>query len=285
MDEQSQRLFAPAPRDGIVEIVDVRSGRLWHSLKIPNPTAALYVPEFKQLYLTSGQSVYIYDGKSFDTVGHLDLQTRLDQLRFDPPSRRLYVGCMGQDGGTAIAVIAIPEGKLQWKIALPDSPQGIAVERNGVHIFASLPDLNSIAVIDRRQRKVIANWTLGDAHANFPISLDQSGHRLFVACRSPAEMLVLDSRTGRPIARVPCVGDADDMWYDASGKCIYITGGEGFVSIIQQQTADRYRLLQQVATAPGAATSVLSRKLNSLFVSVPRRENQPSEILVYETAH
>lgn len=280
VDAGDQRLFAPAPTNKTLEIVDLRSGKPWRSLKGERPTAALYAPEFGQLYLTSGQSVYIYNRKTLDAVARVDLHTRLDQLRYDARPRELYVGCM-TEGKTGVAVIAIPEGKLLGKVPLPTSPQGIAVEKNGRRIFANLPALSSIAVIDRRERKVLEMWSLHRAQDNFPMALVEKDHRLFVTCRTPAEMLVLDTQSGRIIARVPCVRDADDMWYDEARKRIYVSGGEGFVSVIKQQGTDRYRILNRIATTRDAATSIFSGELNSLFVGVPRTGNEPAEILVY----
>lgn len=280
VDAETRRLFAPAPTNKTLEIVDLGSGKPLRSLKGERPTAALYAPEFDQLYLSSGQNVYIYNTTSFKTISRIDLHTRLDQLRYDARAKVLYVGCM-TEGKTGIAVISIPEGKLLGEIPLPASPQGIAVDTNGTRIFVNLPDLNSVAVLDAKERKPIATWALAGAGDNTPMALDEKDHRLFIACREPAVMLVLDTQSGRIIARVPCVGDADDMWYDPAHKHIYVTGGAGFISVVEQQDVNRYRLLESAPTARGAATSIFSAGLAALYVGVPRREKEPAEIRVY----
>ena len=281
VDGEHQRLFAAAPTNKTLEIVDLKSGKPWRSLEGERPAAARYAPEFNQLYVSSGENLYMYDGSSFGLFVRIDLQSRLDELEYSARAMELYVGCM-TTSKTGIAVIAIPEGRLLGKIAFPASPQGIAVEERGGRIFANIPANSSIEVVDRKERKVMATWQLGGSRDNFPMALDETGHRLFVACRRPAEMLALDSESGKIVAHVHCVGDADDMAYDPAHKRIYISGAEGSISVIEQRDADRYRLLEYVTTVPGAATSTFSSQLNSLYVGVPRRDNEAAQIRVFK---
>jgi hypothetical protein len=281
VDAEHQRLFAAAPTNKTLEIVDLKSGKPWRSLEGERPAAARYAPEFNQLYVSSGQNLYLYDGRSFALIGRIDLQSRLDELEYSAREKELYVGCM-TTSKTGIAVIAIPEGRLLGKIAFPASPQGIAVEEGGGRIFANIPETSSIEVVDRKERKIMATWQLAGLRDNFPMALDDADHRLFVACRRPAAMLALDTESGKIVARVRCVSDADDMSYDAARRRIYISGGEGSVSVIEQQDADRYRLLGRVITAPGAATSTFSGELSSLYVGVPGRDNEAAQIRVFK---
>jgi hypothetical protein len=111
VDPERQRLFASAPTNQSLEILDLRGGRVWRSLSGEKAAAARYAPEFDQLYVTRGQSAYIYDDKTFDLVGKVDLQTSVDELHYDAGRKELYVGCMSADAA-GIAVVSIPDGKL-----------------------------------------------------------------------------------------------------------------------------------------------------------------------------
>ena len=281
VDAEHQRLFAAAPTNKTLEIVDLKSGSPWRSLEGERPAAARYAPEFNQLYVSSGQNICIYDGRSFAPIVRINLRSRLDQLEYSAHAKELYVGCM-TTSQTGIAVIAIPEGRLLGKIVFPASPQGIAAEEGGGRIFANIPETSSIEVVDRKERKIVATWQLPGLRDNFPMALDETDHRLFVACRRPAEMLALDTESGKIVARVRCVSDADDMSYDPAHKRLYITGGEGSISVIEQRDADRYRLLGRVTTVPGAATSTFSGQLNFLYVGVPERDNEAAQIRVFK---
>ena len=92
------------------------------------------------------------------------------------------------------------------------------------------------------------------------MALDEADHRLFVVTRRPAQLVVLDSDSGSTVATVPCVNDADDLYYDAGRKRIYVPGGEGLISVIQQADADHYQSLANVPTTVGARTGLWVRK-------------------------
>jgi DNA-binding beta-propeller fold protein YncE len=281
MDAERLRLFAAAPTNKTLEIVDLKAGKSWRSLEGEKPAAVRYAPEFNQLYVSRGQGVSIYDGKTFDLIASIELESNLDELQYDARAKQLYVGCMTL-GKTGIAVIAIPEGKLVGKITLPDKPQGIAVEQNGSRIFANMPSVKQVAVMDRDKRVLLHAWPLGDAEGNTPLGLDEARHRLFVGTRHPAQLVVLDTATGKAVAKIDTNSDADDLFYDPAHKRIYVSCGEGFVDVIQQQDADHYRLIARVPTIAGARTSAFSAALNTFYLGVPRRGDRPAELRVFK---
>jgi len=284
VDAQHKRLFAAATTNKTLEIIDLNSRKPWRSLEGEKPAAARYAPEFNQLYVPRGQSLSIYDGATFALTATVDLQSNLDELQYDARAKQLYVGCM-TGGKTGIAVIEIPEGKLLGLIVLPAKPQGIAVEHNGKRIFANMPTLKQIAVIDREKRALLATWPVEDAQGNTPIALDEARHRLFVASRQPARLIVFDTATGRPNAGVSINSDADDLFYDAAHKRIYISCGEGFIDVIDQLGGDRYHVRSRIPTVVGARTSTFAPELNAFYLGVPRRGADPPEVRVFNVEH
>jgi DNA-binding beta-propeller fold protein YncE len=281
VDAEHQRLFVSAPTNKTLEIVDLSSGKPLRSLKGEKPAAALFAPEFNQLYVTRGQSVVVYDGKTLEVITSIDLQSNLDEMQYDPRAKELYVGCMS-DGKTGIAVIAVPEGRLLGKIALPAKPQGFAVEHDGNRIFANMPTLEQIAVLDRKNRVALQPWSLQDVQGNTPIGLDEARHRIFVGARRPARLVVIDTSTGKPVAGVDINSDTDDLFYDPNRRRIYVSCGEGFIDVVQQLEGDHYQLLARIPTVDGARTSTFSVRLNSFFVGVPRRGDEPAEVRVFK---
>lgn len=280
VDDRHQRLFVPAPADERLEVVDLASGKPWRSIPAERPTTALYAPEPHQLYLTSGRYLFIYDGNTLERLASIDLHSRLDGIRYDARAHELFIGRMST-GETGIAIVAALERKLVTSIALPSSPQGFAIELEGPRLFVNLPDDGAVAVIDRRKHSVSTIWKLKGATDNFPMALDERDKRLFVATRTPAQMLVLSTETGQSIAEIPCVEDADDMAYDPTYRRIYISGGGGFISVIEQQGADRYALLERVQTVPDASNSTFSSQTKSLYLGVPPRNGESAEIRAY----
>src|SRR5260370_31419331 len=280
VDSGHKLLFATAPTNKTLEIVDLKSGKSLRSLDGEAPAAVRFAPEFNQLYATRGESVYIYDGKTFDLVTKVDLQCRLDELQYDPASKQLFVGCMTPDK-TTIKIVSIPGGKPVGEIKLPAKPQGFVLEMKGKRIFANMPSLNKVAVIDREKQTLTATWSVKEAGGNYPIALDEFRHRLFVGCREPARVVVFDTTTGNALASVAISGDTDDLFYDAVVQLVYGSCGEGFLDIVMQGNGDVYKFNARLDTAAGARTSAYSSELSSVFVGVPRRGNEPAEIRVF----
>ena len=281
VDPGQQRLFAAAPANGTIEVVDLKTGKALRSMEGERPAAVRFAPEFNQLYATRGQSVYIYDGKSLAQAAKVSLGSSLDELQYDPVARQLFVGIMEGDK-TAIAILSVPDGRRLGEIKLPGKPQAFIVERTGKRIFANIPALKQIAVMDRDSRKLLEPWSLAGTQGNYPIDLDEERHRLFVGCRQPPRMIVFDTASGKPVANVDIGGDADDLFYDAARKRVYVSSGDGSIDAIEQRDADHYQARRRIPTVAGARTSALSMALNIFCLGVPRRGGEPAEIRVYQ---
>ena len=147
----------------------------------------------------------------------------------------------------------------------------------------NLPDLKQIAAINRKTG-AIARWAMTLEH-NFPMALDEPDQRVFVATHEPPRFAVFDTKTGRTVASLPCVQDADDVYYDSSRKRIYIPGGEGYISVFEQVDADHYQLLAKVSSTLGARTAGYFGKgrkgFDRFFLGVPARADHGAEIWIY----
>jgi len=189
----------------------------------------------------------------------------------------LYVGY----GAGALGLIEATSAKHLGHIPLKGHPESFQLEQTGPRIFVNVPSAHHIAVVDRDKRALITTWPLQGAEANFPMALDETHHRLFVGVRTPPMLMVIDTESGKEIGRVPSVGDADDLFYDASHRRIYIAGGAGLLSIVEQEDADHYTPVATMPTASGARTALFVPELARLYVAVPHRGTQGAEIRVY----
>jgi hypothetical protein len=136
-------------------------------------------------------------------------------------------------------------------------------------------------VIDRSRNEVVDKWHEPTAVANFPMALDEGNHRLFVGFRNPARLFVFKADDGKIIAKLPIVGDTDDLFYDSARRAIYVIGGEGFVDVFRQLDTDHYEHVSKVKTSAGARTGLFVPLLNRIFIAAPQREFQPARILIY----
>jgi len=114
------------------------------------------------------------------------------------------------------------------------------------------------------------------------MSLDEASHRLFIACRNPAKLVVLNTDSGDTVATLDISGDADEVFYDAKRHRLDVICGAGSVDIIEQTDSDHYKRTERVPTAGGARTGLLVPEWNDLFVAVPHRGTQAAEIRRYQ---
>jgi len=113
------------------------------------------------------------------------------------------------------------------------------------------------------------------------MALDEADHRIFVVTRRPAQLVAIDADSGATVASVPCVNDADDLYYDAGRKRIYVPGGEGFISVIQQTDADHYQALAKIPTTIGARTGLWYEKRDRFYLAVPASSKEGAALWVY----
>jgi len=132
-----------------------------------------------------------------------------------------------------------------------------------------------------KKKTAVGQWRTGDTRANFSMALDEANHREFVVCRQPAVLLVLNTESGAEVAKVPTVGDSDDVFYDAARKRIYASGGEGAIAVLKQRDADHYREIARIPTVKGARTSLFVPELEHLFLAVRKRDGEPAAIRIY----
>ena len=280
VDVKGQRLFVSALGNNTVEVIDVKAGKRVKTITgLAEPQGALYVPETDRLYIANAKdgSVRIFDGTSYALLKTIDYGEDADNLRYDPGRKRVYVGY----GSGALGEIDA-QGNKSGEIKFDSHPESFQLEKDSGKIYVNLPESRKVVVVDREKRAVTATWRTGMAFANYPMALDEKDHRVFVVTRMPARLVVFNTNDGSIIQKLSAIGDCDDVFYDAARKRIYATGGEGGISVFEQQDADHYRESGRISTVKGARTGFFSSELDRLFVAVRRQGSQPAEIRVFQ---
>lgn len=281
IDVKGQRLFASALGNNTVEVIDVKAGKRVKTITgLAEPQGVLYVPATDRLYVANAKdgSVRIFDGTSYALLKTLDYADDADNLRYDAGRQTAFVGY----GSGALGEID-GEGRKVAETKLDAHPESFQLEKGSPRLYVNLPKSRKVTVIDREKHTVIGAWGTGMAFANYPMALDEVDHRVFVVTRFPAKLLIFDTNAGKIIQSLSAVGDCDDVFYDQARKRIYASGGEGAISVFQQQDPDHYKQLARIATVKGARTSFFSPDLDRLFLAIRRQEGQAAAILVFAT--
>lgn len=281
IDLKGERLFVAALGNNTVEVIDLRAGKRIRSLSgFHEPQGVAFVGDYNKLFVANakGGACDILDASSFKPIKSVKFSDDADNIRYDAKAHVVYVGY----GSGALGIIDAANGEQRGAIKLTAHPESFQLEQSGSRIFVNTPDAGSIAVLDREKKAKLADWSFPKAKANYPMALDEKHHRLYVGFRKPATLAVFDTESGKVVAEVQIPGDADDVFYDASRQQIYVSGGEGFIGLIQQQDADRYTAAKKIASAAGARTSLFVPELSRLYLAVPHRGAQGAEIRVFE---
>jgi DNA-binding beta-propeller fold protein YncE len=267
------------------EVVDLSAGMRSRSVGgIPRPQGVVYCADVNKLFVGSDEGkLYIYDGSTFDLISSIEYGDDVDNLRYDAAKKQVYVGYGSGETGAIGVVDATTNQRLPKEFKLGAHPESFQLESAGPNIYVYVPDLKQIAVINRNTG-AISRWRIA-FDSNFPMALDESGHRLFVATRSPARLLVFDTTSGHMISALPCVQGSDDMFFDGTRRRIYITGGEGCINVFQQDDGARYHLAAKISSGLGARTAGYFGKgrkgFDLFYVAVPARANSAAEVLIY----
>ena len=280
LDASGERLFVCALGNNTVEVLDLRKGERIRSITgLGAPQGIVYIPELDRLFIANdkGGLCKIYDGKSFQTVGELNFKDDADNVRYDNAAKKIYVGF----GSGGIAIVNAPDGKQIGSIKLSAHPEAFELEKNGKRIFVNVPNSRHVAVIDREKGEVVTTWKTDLAFGNFPMALDEANHRLFVGCRLPSKLVVLNTESGEVAAKIDISGDPDDLFYDSKRHRIYAICGAGKIDIIEQTDPNTYAASARVNTADGARTGLFVPERDTLFVAVPHRGSQKAEVRAY----
>jgi hypothetical protein len=280
-DAKRGRFYVTAPGEKKLAVVDLRAGKVLRVLTDVPASAAKYLADLDVVCLSGGGGITFLSGESLTPLGKVALYSAVDELQYDANEHRLYAGVMDA-AKPGIAVIDAGARQLIETINLPAKPQGFVLEDNGPHLYANTPGAQQVTVVDRKIRAIVAQWKLNDAKSNYPIALDETNHRLFVGCRRPPCLLVLDTASGKKVAQVETGGDADDMSFDPNEKRVYLACGDGVISTIVETTdADHFKTLPDVQTVEDARNSLFVPELKTFFLAVPPQKQAAAELRAY----
>jgi DNA-binding beta-propeller fold protein YncE len=294
VDVNGQRLFVTAIDNHTLEVVDLQAGRQVHTIaNLNQPQGPLYDAATNRLFVASGGdgTVKIFDGSTFALMQTVQLSSDADNARYDAYGNRVVVGYGGEkfvggkpvrgQGDGALAFLDLA-GKKTLEIRVGAHPESFQLEKLGTRVFVNVPDRKEVEVADVVKGATVAHWPVATCLDNFPMTLDETHHRLFVGCRIPSRLLVFDTDSGKSVATLQA-GVSDDIFYDASKQRIYVISRDGFVEVFQQQDPDHYSKLAQYPIPPASGTVFFVAEWGKLFVSARAQGEQASEVLVYET--
>lgn len=261
--------------------VEVLNADTWEQVgTIPNVTGAHGVAvasEFGKGFATAGKSdaVVMFDLNTLKTLGEIRVGKKPDGIIYDPGTKHVLV-MNGESDSTT--VINAADGKVLGNIDLGGGPEFAAADGKG-SLYVNLEEKGATVHVDLNAMKAMHTWPLAPCATPTAMAFDPASRRLFVGCRGGKMMAVLDADSGKVIATSPIGERVDAGAYDPATKLIFMSTGDGNVSIFHQDSADKYSLVENLATAPGSKTMGLDPKTHNLIV--PSNQGGTFTILIY----
>jgi DNA-binding beta-propeller fold protein YncE len=265
VDLGRKRLLVAALGNGTLEIVDLAGGqRVKQVAGLREPQGVGYAQKGDLVAVASAGdgSVRFFRAEDLAAAGSLALGSDADNVRIDPRTGNVVVGY----GSGGLAIIDPEKRAKIGDIKLAAHPESFQVDLASGRVFVNVPDPGQIAVVDLGTARQVASWTVAGLRANFPLAIDGGGTAVAVVFRHPAKLVLLDTKTGATTQQLDTCGDADDVFFDAKRRRIYVSCGAGAVDVFQSDAAG-YRPLMRVETSSGARTSLFVPELDRLYIA------------------
>jgi DNA-binding beta-propeller fold protein YncE len=282
-DPSAQRLWVAALGNNTVEVLDTAKGSHYRSLRgFHEPQGVAVVSDLGAVAVANGETgtLQLVDAQSFATRSTINIGGDADNVRYDAMAKRLYVAAVG-----GLYVVDPAAGKRVGQVTIDGHPESFQLETAGPRMFANLPGLlrSQVVAADRKSMTGVDHWPTQECGGNYPMALDETASRLFLGCRRPARLAMVDTRSGAFVTSIAIVGDTDDLFYDEARRRVYVIGGDGFVDVIARD-GDSVKLMGRVSTRGGARTGLWVASQSRLYVAVPERGRESAEIRVFEAA-
>jgi DNA-binding beta-propeller fold protein YncE len=222
------------------------------------------VAEFGRGFISDGRdnSVTIFDTKTMKTVGQVKVGTNPDCIIYDSATKRVFAFNRGSSSVTAFDAA---DGKVAGTIDLGGHPEFATSDGNGM-VFVNLDDKSEVVAIDSRKLLAKAHWTLTpEGEDPSGMAIDRKTHRLFVVCGNK-KMVVLDNVTGKIISTVPIGDGVDATGFDEKEKLAFSSNGEGTLTVVREDSADKFSVLESVSTQRGARTMAVDRRTHKIYL-------------------
>lgn len=274
VDSANHRLFVT--RSTHTQVVDTESGKLLADIpgQIRSHGVAL-VPAANRGFITDGGgsgAILVFDLKTYQVLGKIPTMPDSDGIIYDK-STNLVLAVSG-DGNTLMTFspdIDPKSGQVN-KIGLSGSPEFLAADGKG-KVYINLADKDLLAVVDLHTNKVIARWPTAPGGHPTGLALNKKTHRLFIGCRKPAKMIVMNADTGKVEADLP-IGEGVDATKTDGGQA-FASCRDGSLTVVGEKDG-KYVVEETVKTALGARTMGVDKERHIIYLATAEYEN-PSD--------
>jgi DNA-binding beta-propeller fold protein YncE len=261
-DAAARRLYIS--RGTHVIVLDLDSGKTVGDIAdTPGVHGIALAPELGRGFVSNGRegTVSIFDLKTLATTSKVKVGENPDAILYDPATKRVFTFNGRSQDSTAFDAA---KGTVLGTIKLDGKPEFAASDGKG-EIFVNIEDKSELTAIDPSKLEVKAKWPLAPCESPSGLSIDRKNRRLFVGCDNKM-MAVVNADTGKVLA-TPVIGDGvDATTFDDETGLAFASCGEGVLTVVREESPDKFSVAENVPTQPGARTLALDSKTHNVYV-------------------
>jgi len=231
-------------------------------------------PELGRGFTSNGRegTVTIFDIQTLKPIGEkVKVGDNPDAILYDPATKRVFTFNGRSQDSTAIDAAS---GKVLGTIKLDGKPEFAASDAQGT-VFVNIEDKSELTAIDPNKLEVKAKWPLAPCTEPSGLAIDRKRRRLFAGCDNKM-MAVVDADTGKVLA-TPAIGEGVDATaYDGETGLAFASCGEGVLTVVKQETPDKYSVAENVKTERGARTMALDTKTHDVYTVTAKFGPRPA---------
>jgi len=217
-------------------------------------------------------SVTIFDTKTLKTLGQVKTGTNPDSIIYDPSSKRVFAFNGGSKNATAIDA---KTGEVSGTIDLGGKPEFAVSDEKGT-VFVNIEDKSEVVAFDPNKLVIKARWPLGpEGEEPSGLAFDRKRGRLFTVCGNK-KMLVLNSDNGKIVATLPIGSGVDASGFDDKELLAFASNGEGTLTVVHEDSPDKFIVAETVATQRGARTMAVDRKTHKIYLPTAQFGEPPA---------
>jgi YVTN family beta-propeller protein len=272
-DSAARRLYVT--RSTRVIVLDPDSGKVVG--EIPNLSGVHGValaPDLGRGFISNGRAdkVTVFDLKTLAVLSELkSTGQNPDAILYDPASRRVFA-FNGRSGSATVFDAA--SGKVAATIPLGGKPEFAASDRRG-GVFVNIEDKNELVEIDAAKLAVARRWPLAGCEDPSGLAIDAAHQRLIVGCGNETALIV-DSASGRAVAKLPIGKGVDATGFDPGEGLGYASCGDGTLTVMREETPDRWTMAAKAATRQGARTMAVDEKTHEVYLATAELGPRPA---------
>lgn len=216
-------------------------------------------------------SVTIFDSKTLKTISKVKVGANPDCIIYDPATHRVFAF---NRGSSSFSAIDAGTGEAAAPVDLGGHPEFAVADGKGM-VFVNLDNKSEIVAIDSKKLEVKAHWPVEPGEDPSGLAIDRKRMRLFSVCGNK-KMMVLDATTGKVVADLPIGTGPDAAGFDPETNLAFSSNGEGTLTVIHQDSADKYSVVENVTTQRGARTMAVDPKTHNIFLAAAQYGPAPA---------